>query len=465
MRILQISTSDMGGGAEKVAWNLFQAYRQRGHHSWLAVGAKRSDDAEVLVIPNREPHGRWCRFWWAVHTPSQTHAEQIPGARHLSRLTRALSAPGRVLDGYRGLEDSRFPGTWHLLELQPHPPDVVHCHNLHGGYFDLRALPWLSHQLPVILTLHDAWLLSGHCAHSFDCERWKTGCGQCPDVSIYPPIRRDATARNWQRKRNIYANSQLHVATPSRWLMNKVEKSILAPAIIERRVIPNGVDLSVFTQADKRTARAAIGVPTDTDVLLFVGHGTRSNPFKDYDTLQAALAQLAARNRDRELLLLCLGEGGPEIRLDRARIHFVTHQEDEMKVARFFQAADVYLHAAKADTFPTAILEALACGTPVVATAVGGISEQVRDEVTGFLTPQGDAHKMAMRVEQLLRDEPLRRRLAENAVAHARQRFDLVRQVDDYLTWYEHVTKRHREQDTGNQPRAAIHHQESPTHG
>jgi hypothetical protein len=58
-----------------------------------------------------------------------------------------------------------------------------------------------------MLTLHDAWLLSGHCAHSFDCQRWKTGCGECPDLDVYPASPRDATACNWRRKREILAEA------------------------------------------------------------------------------------------------------------------------------------------------------------------------------------------------------------------------------------------------------------------
>src|SRR5439155_11546406 len=122
----------------------------------------------------------------------------------------------------------------------PQRPDLVHCHNLHAKYFDLRVLPWLSRQVPVVLTLHDAWMLSGLCCHSFDCERWRTGCGQCPHLTLYPTIYPgipDATHLNWKRKRKIYRRSRLYVATPSRWLMQKVKQSILAPAVIEARVI------------------------------------------------------------------------------------------------------------------------------------------------------------------------------------------------------------------------------------
>src|SRR5207249_2562667 len=135
------------------------------------------------------------------------------------RIAGALADPAARIDYHLGREDFRFPGTRELLSLTPEPPDVFHAHNLHGGYFDLRLLPALSRRSPFVLTLHDAWLLSGHCAHSLDCERWLGGCGACPDLSLYPAVKRDATAQNWQQKRRIYADARLHVATPSRWLM------------------------------------------------------------------------------------------------------------------------------------------------------------------------------------------------------------------------------------------------------
>lgn len=177
LSILQVSTADIGGGAERIAWNLHHIYRARGHCAWLAVGRKRSDDPDVLLIPNQDQCRGWSRFWWGLHSRLQSLDGRMRGARPLSRLAHVLADPGAMVDGYRGVEDFRFPGTWQLLKLTTQPPDVVHCHNLHGDYFDLRAISMLSHQVPMILTLHDEWLLTGHCACTLGCERWKTGCG------------------------------------------------------------------------------------------------------------------------------------------------------------------------------------------------------------------------------------------------------------------------------------------------
>jgi glycosyltransferase involved in cell wall biosynthesis len=374
------------------------------------------------------------------------------GTWRLSRLAYATAAPRRWLDEYRGIEDFHFPETWHLLRLTTEPPDIVHCHNLHGWYFDLRALPWLSQQVPLILTLHDPWLLTGHCSHSFDCERWKTGCGSCPDLTIYPEIRRDATAYNWRRKQEIYSKCRLYVATPSHWLMRKVEQSILAPGMIEARVIPNGVDLSIFRPGDRQAVREALGVPQRSMVLLFAAATIRRNSAKDYRTIRAAVGLVAEQLQGQRVLFIGLGEDASAETIGRAEIRFVSYQKDPETVARYYQAADIYIHAARVDTFPNTVLEALACGTPIVATAVGGIPEQVKslwpptsgrawdayavNEATGLLVPQGDAEGMAKSIECLLTDEGLRLRLGENAARDARERFDLHRQARDYLEWY-----------------------------
>jgi glycosyltransferase involved in cell wall biosynthesis len=434
--IQQVSTFDTIGGAEKVAWNLFQTYRARGHGSWLAVGHKLGNDPNVLLVPNHERRGRWSRFWWDVHSGIQSQGAQVWGASWLGGLRRVLAEPAKALDRYRGIEDFRFPGTWQLLKLTRQRPDIVHCHNLHGRYFDLRALPWLSQQVPVVLTLHDAWLLSGHCAHAFDCERWKTGCGNCPDLTLDPAIRRDATAYNWRRKRAIFNNSRLYIATPSRWLMRKVEQSMLMTAVVEARVIPNGVDLSVFHPAEQEAARAALGIRQDAIVVLFTANAMRRNIWKDYRTVRDAVALTVERMKGQDVLFLALGEDALPERIGPAEVRVVPYQTDPAAVARYYQAADVYVHAARADTFPNTVLEALACGTPVVATAVGGIPEQVEDARTGFLVPAGDAQALADQLTQLLSDNDLRQHMGIQAAEAARRQFDLHRQADAYLEWY-----------------------------
>lgn len=442
LRILQMNLQEMTGGAARIAWNLHRAYSKRGVRSWMAVGRKETNDASVLLIPNDRARGLWKYTLLKTSDKLRAANTQIRGTWLLGEIIRWIAEPTRQWHVHQGIEDFHFPGSSGVLELPPERPDILHCHNLHSGYFDLLALPQLCGELPTVLTLHDAWLLSGHCAHSFDCELWKTGCGTCPDLTIYPAIRRDATGYNWQRKRRIYERSRLYVVTPSRWLMQKVFHSILAPAVIEARVIPNGVDLSIFRPTNKETARMALGIPNNCKVILFGADSIKKNKWRDYETMRAVISVVAERINAQELFLLALGEKAPTQRIGQATMRFVPPQKDQEAVARCYQAADVYVHASRADTFPNMILEALACGAPVVATDVGGIPEQVEDGATGFLVPLGDVQAMAIRIEQLIGDDELRRKMGVEATEFARKVFSLDTQVDAYLEWFLEIVNR-----------------------
>jgi glycosyltransferase involved in cell wall biosynthesis len=430
LRVLHIHTDNLGGGAAQIARSLLQQYRARGHVSWMAVGTKLGDNPDILPIPR----GPWRGFWDAV-----------PGAWRLGQLYQWLTKPAVQLDRWRGMDGSlfRYPGSRSVLTLAPARPNIVHCHNLHGWYFDLRMLACLSRELPVFVTLHDQWLLTGHCAYTLGCERWKTGCGSCPDLTIYPAIEEDTTADSWRRKQTIYAESKLYLATPSQWLMDQVRQSMLACGVVQSRVIHNGIDLSIFRPGDMQAERRALGLPHEAKLLLFVAQDARRNSFKDFDTVRTAAGLVADRLRER-ILLIVLGDQESVEHFRQAEIRIVPFTSDRQSVARYYRAADIYVHAAKNDNFPNTILEALACGRPVVATAVGGISEQIRsldmsDDPTGALVAKGDAHAMAHFISQLLGDDSLRHRLGANAAKDARQRFDLRRQADAYLKWYNEI--------------------------
>src|SRR5262249_17311917 len=142
---------------------------------------------------------------------------------------------------------------------------------------------------------------------------------------------------------------------------------------------------------------------------------------KDYRTMREAAGRASQRLCGQPTIFLALGEEGPVERIGQAEIRFVPFQKDARVVASYYQAANLYLHAAHVDTFPTTILEALACGTPVVATAVCGIPEQVRglrppsgdvagwnrfgvEEATGILVAPGDVEGMAAAIVRLRSD-------------------------------------------------------------
>lgn len=446
MRILQVNTHDIGGGAERIASDLHDAYRVRGHEASLVVGKKRGDSSDVLTLYDRNPD--IASYWRAAVNNRMLNwfGEDYCRISQLAFALGKLADPRRTWDRWNGREDFNFPVSRNLMTLTDKPPKIVHFHNLHGDYFDLRSLSHISQNTPTILTLHDEWLLTGHCAYSIECPRWEVGCGQCPDLDIYPAIRRDSTAFNWKRKRDIYRNSRLYISTPCNWLMQRVERSMLS--FHATRVIHNGVNTSVFRPIDKRKARQALDLPLDTTILLHVAKRGEQSRYKDNVTIEQAVTKISREKMSsKSPLFLRLGGEPSTEAINGAVIKQIPYQSDTNTVAYCYQAADVFMHAAHADTFPTTVLEALACGIPVVTTNVGGASEQVEDGETGYLVPPGDHVAMASRVLQLLSDPTRAQEMGRRASEMAQKRFNMEKQVDEYLEWYREVIDSFQQSD------------------
>lgn len=440
LSILQVSALDRAGGAEQIAWNLFNSYRQLGMSSWMAVGKKRTDDNNIFVIREGLSQDWWARLCQGLARSLNPLSRKMRGIPRFQALLRNISKGSDWFADLRGEEDFHFPGSWDLLNLTPKKPLILHLHNLHGGYFDPRALVSFSSEIPVMLTLHDAWLLSGNCAHSFGCERWKTGCGECPDISIYPGLKVDSTHLNWQRRKAIFEHSKLYIATPCQWLLDKVNESMLLPAMLEGRVIYNGVDTSIFSPGDKLLARKDLGLPINEPIFLFVANGIKKNPFKDYTTLRKVIELLGQQSQD-PLNFIALGEDGEKEQVGRVMIHYIPRTMDTSLVAQYYRASDLYMHVAKAETFPNTILEAMACGVPVIASNVGGIPEQVDDGVTGLLVQAQNAELIVQSANSLLKDPALRKKMGIAAIQKVQDRFTLKHQVEKYLHWYNEILK------------------------
>jgi glycosyltransferase involved in cell wall biosynthesis len=210
----------------------------------------------------------------------------------------------------------------------------------------------------------------------------------------------------------------------------QVERSMLAPHAADVRVIPNGVDTMILRPADRARVRAALGLPADRDIVLLTT-GSRGSMWKDDRTLHRVTAALGER-RPAPLFIAVGRESALRGDIEARSIPFVS---EPRVMAQYYQAADLYLHAARADTFPLAVLEAMACGTPVIGTSVGGVAEQI-DPHTGILVAPGDAAAMAAAAAALLDDAARRDRLGRAAVETIARQFTLTKQAGAYLAWY-----------------------------
>jgi D-inositol-3-phosphate glycosyltransferase len=178
-------------------------------------------------------------------------------------------------------------------------------------------------------------------------------------------------------------------------------------------VVPPGVDLEMFRMASASAARTRLGVPPDAVVLLFVG---RVQPLKAPDVLLRAAAELAARDPDLRRRLRVLVVGGPSGTglAEPAHLHHLAADlgiEDLVRFERpapperladFYHAADVTVVPSHSESFGLVALESQACGTPVVAAAVGGLPTAVRDGASGLLVAGRDPTDYADAISKVL---------------------------------------------------------------
>lgn len=401
MKVLHINQSDITGGAAIAVYRLHQGLLAQGITSRLLVNIVTTSSDRVAATP-----------------PKNRLDYQI------SRLTKRL-----------GFNDIHLTSTF---DIAKHPfyqaADVLHFHNLHSGYFNYLALPSLTKNKSAILTLHDMWGITGHCAYSFDCDRWKMGCGKCPYPDTYPPIQKDNTRLEWKLKNWAYSHSNLvAVATTSHWLAEQAKQSMLESLPVHH--IPYSIDTQAYQPLDTESCRSLLGIATGKKVLLF-GAQSLMNPRKGGDLLLKALSSLP-ESLKTETVLLIMGHGGEKMAeslgIQSLNLGFVGN--DRLK-AIAYSAADLFLFPTRADAFGLVAQEAMACATPVVSFKVGGVPDIVRPEMTGYLAQPEDASDFGTGIVQLLEDQGLRNRLGQQARATILKEYFLGLQAQRYIKLY-----------------------------
>lgn len=201
-------------------------------------------------------------------------------------------------------------------------------------------------------------------------------------------------------------------------------------------IIPPGVDLSRFYPIPEDEAKEVIGIPPCDQVLLYVG---RIEPLKGIDTLIEAIAQMRANDDSRQLSFCLAVIGGDpdstleehstemrrlkELRRSHGLDDLVTFlgKRDQDMLPYYYSAAEAVVVPSHYESFGMVALEAMACGTPVVASQVGGLAYLVQDGVTGYTVPANDVQALANRLADLLRDKALRDKLGDQAAELAQK--------------------------------------------
>lgn len=306
--------------------------------------------------------------------------------------------------------------------------NLIHLHNLHGGYFNPIFLPELSFLKPTIWTLHDEQSFTGHCAYAFSCEKWRDGCKNCSDLNYYPAVGLDKTNYLWNLKKEIYEKSNLTIVTPSLWLKKRVELSILGNKNI--KCIYNGIDEKIWRPFNKKQCRASLGLPQDKKILLFLANGSIYNPQKGGEFVLRAIEYF--KSRDDVIFLIV----GSEVSINNKNVVSKGYISDNKMLATYYSSADMLIFPTLADNLPFVVMEAMACETPVISFNIGGLPEQIEHMKSGYLAKYKDFNDFIYGINTFLEDDNLRFIASKNARKQFLEKFTLNKCIDNYLDLY-----------------------------
>jgi len=379
MRIAMISDLETSGGAAVAATRLAIGLIGAGADVTRIVGMP--DDAAV-------PAGAWKR-------------EIIEAGGDTGKMGRAAR---RMLPESMRVQLNTHTATSRLMEaLEKARPDVINLHNIHGC---VKLHDWpmdfarrCSQIAPTVWTLHDMWSFTGRCAYSYDCRKFLSGCdATCPTPGESPTLEPAKIGPAWETKRRMFLGSpELAAVTPSRWLAAEALAGIWGGHRVE--VVPYGLPLDVYRPLDRAAARGELGVETRGPVLLIAAQDWNERR-KGGSYLIEALRKL----RTRPVTLLVMGTGELPALAGDITIRALGFIKGDEKKVLAYNAADALVHPAPVDNLPNVVLEAIACGTPVVGFPIGGVPDMVRPGQTGWLADDLSAESLAAAINWAIAD-------------------------------------------------------------
>ena len=395
MNILQIGSSDRIGGAASISWLLKKELEKRGYKMTMFVDSKNSDDVDVFIIP-----------------------------KMINKYFQMLLS--------NDLDFSRTD--WIINTKEFKEADIIHLHNIHTWFFNLKTLEKMSKLKPIVWTLHDMWAITPHCAHSYDCDL-KDGFYQCKSLNSYPRITWPNSKYLSWRKKNIYKNSKFNLVVPSLWLKEKVEQSILKDR--EINLIYNGIDQNIFKIYDKNEARVELDLPLDKKIILFLSDGGKRNEFKGWNFIEETIEKY---KNNKDLLFLCIG--GKETKKDDkySNLFYISKISNKEILAKYFSSSDIFLYPSLADTFALVVAEAMACGIPVVTFETGGIPEIVKHLENGYVAKYKDEIDLIKGVDYILNlDENTLNNIKNQSRLRIVENFTVDKMVLEYDELYKKI--------------------------
>jgi glycosyltransferase involved in cell wall biosynthesis len=293
-----------------------------------------------------------------------------------------------------------------MRALYAFAPDVVHMHAFYGS-FSYDTLNLIAENFPCVFTPHDTRPVGKMDPRCYTCENFRY-CWACPilreegsRLAIFHQL--TTLAQRWRKRR---AHNRLppetRIIAVSQWLKRRMERTEIQRLQITH--IPNGIDLNRFRP--NPDARKTLGLNPSDHIVLFAAHFNRfwiPNAFKGLPVLGEAFLKVVIPQMPATKLFVA-GEALAPNLPNTVPLGEIPNN----RLPLYYAAADIVAVPSIADNLPYTIMEAMACGTPVIASDVGGIPEMVHHGKNGLLVPPKNAEALGNAITQLLSNPDLR---------------------------------------------------------
>lgn len=416
--MVMVNTFDIRGGAARASRRLHQGFQRIGLRPVFLTLEKFSDDPSVhSVAPAKN----------ALSEKMHRTFKNI--TLNYLRRNASESSTGRFSLGYPGYDIARLPVIQNA--------DIINLHWVSDFLSAESVASLLQLGKPVLWTLHDENPYTGGCHYSGECMRFKGECGICPQLSRDPHRLAYHTLEN---KRRLWSGAGFHTAAPSRWLADRAGASrIFADGVNE--VIANAIETDIFSPVNKKEAKRALGIDEDVATILTAisGRTPRRKGFSEFlaalkhCSKSEAFQRLASRRR---LLLLSFETPAPEMdELGIPHKSFGKIESDPL-LAQIYNAADMMVLPSLQDNLPNTMLEAMACGAPVLAFSTGGMRETIEHNVTGKLIPPGNTEQFGEEILDMLFHRQKAREMGAQARKRMEEKYIPELQAQKYLDYF-----------------------------
>jgi glycosyltransferase involved in cell wall biosynthesis len=417
MKILHISTHDQGG-APISAIRLHTALLAQGVESSILFLSQENGNIPASFVysnPTRKYRSFLLKIIFKVKDKFINFIRfQYPQSQKLQN-----KVPGFEMFSFN---PSYFDVTKQQIYKEA---DIIHLHWV-PGFVDFQI--FIKNKKPIVWTLLDMNPFTGGCHYSSGCMKYKTECKNCPQLQGTKNSNNSFLDQQYKKAQLI---GQAPVITaPSKWLTECSAQSRLF-GNFKNLLMPSSLDLSVFKPLDKSFCRAALNLPQDKKIVLFVSYSIE-NKRKGFDLLRDAIKQV----NSPYLHICAVGSfnTGSDSELEST---FLGKIYDERLMALVYAAADVFLLPSREDNLPNTMLESLACGTPVIAFPIGGMLDVIITGSNGILADDLSSNSLSLALNDFFdgRYKFNRDKISKNA----HELFSPVLQAKKYVSLYEEM--------------------------